>query len=57
MEAFRSLIRYNDWENDPLSLGNPSNAIASRYDLRKTSASAFGAIDAKITSKSLAYKN
>jgi hypothetical protein len=45
----RWMMQYNDWKNDPFSLGDPGNAIASRYDLRASNAPAFGAIDAKIT--------
>jgi len=46
-------MRYNDWQNDAYAEGNPRNAIASRYDLEPTNASAKGAIDAKFTTSSL----
>ncbi|KAG9393264.1 Phospholipase B-like [Carpediemonas membranifera] len=44
------LLRENNWEHDELSLGNPGNAIAARYDLRKPAQGpiAMGAIDAKV---------
>jgi hypothetical protein len=51
------LMRYNDYAHDPLSLNEPANAIASRYDLRSvnttgTQPKAYGAVDAKLTSAS-----
>lgn len=46
------LMRKNDYNNDPLSLSEPANAVASRYDLRTNSSKAksYGAVDAKLTS-------
>ena len=44
-------MQYNKWQSDPLSLGSPGNAIASRFDLLPASlgiASPFGATDAKV---------
>lgn len=51
----QGLMQRND-AADPLSKGDPAYAIASRYDLRVSPqvAHAFGAVDAKITSFSLA---
>jgi len=50
-EDAKYLIRYNEYTTDPLSLGDPGLAIASRYDLRAgITGRAFGAIDAKVTS-------
>jgi len=46
----KTLMRYNDYLHDPLSLGQANNAIASRYDLRTPNPVAFGALDAKLTS-------
>ena len=40
----------NQWETDPLSLGDAKNAIASRYDLSTSRPTAGGAIDAKVLS-------
>ena len=34
MATFQKIMRYNDYSNDPLSLGNPDNAICARGDLR-----------------------
>ncbi|KAL0223545.1 hypothetical protein P9112_002935 [Eukaryota sp. TZLM1-RC] len=45
---FKELMRSNNFETDPLSLGSPKNAIASRYDLDKENPRAHGAIDAKV---------
>lgn len=42
------LIRYNNWQHDPISDNYAGNAVASRYDLNPASPSAFGAIDAKV---------
>jgi hypothetical protein len=49
-ENIRSLLRYNDFQNDPLSAGNPTAAISSRYDLRTSSARTYGGVDTKVTS-------
>eukprot|EP00033_Pygsuia_biforma_P000496 GCRY01000585.1.p1 GENE.GCRY01000585.1~~GCRY01000585.1.p1 ORF type:complete len:543 (+),score=106.29 GCRY01000585.1:59-1687(+) len=46
------VMRMNYWQHDPLSLGDPGNAIASRYDLKPAGQprrEPFGALDAKIT--------
>merc|ERR1712146_320906 len=49
-----NLLRYNNYKFDPLA-GDPiSGAIASRGDLAKPQAVAFGAVDAKVTSFSMA---
>jgi len=54
IEDMKFLMQYNDYKNDPLSLGNPGYSIASRYDLRITNSKAFGAVDSKVTSYKLA---
>ena len=41
-------MQYNDYLEDPLSAGNPANAISSRYDLRTNNPAAFGGIDSKV---------
>lgn len=46
-EKFKKLIRQNDYKNDPLSLGKPSYAIASRIDLDRQ---CMGAYDSKTSS-------
>ena len=33
MESMKFVMRYNDYKNDPYSLGSPMNAICSRGDL------------------------
>jgi len=57
LETMQSLMRYNDWLNDPLSLGCPLNQLASRADVAPKNVpmcrrSAFGAINAKIAQAS-----
>ncbi|KNC85117.1 hypothetical protein SARC_02672 [Sphaeroforma arctica JP610] len=49
MDDAKRLIRYNHWQDDPLSLKDARNSIASRYDLSPKNPSAFGAVDGKIT--------
>jgi hypothetical protein len=51
MEDVLHLIRFNDYQHDPLSSGNPLHTIASRADLPSptTKRVPFGEIDAKIT--------
>ena len=55
IEKFKYLIQYNDWQNDPLSEGSPTNAIAARGDLRTRPATRvpFGGIDGKVSSVTL----
>ena len=65
-EDFQKFMRYNDWRNDKLSNGDAGSAILSRYDLRpdecialgnmKLCPSAFGGLDAKTVTKSLAER-
>jgi len=50
LDDFKRIMRYNDFKNDPLSFGNPANAIASRIDLDGKSPICMGAYDAKISS-------
>jgi Phospholipase B len=53
------VMRQNDFQQDPLSRGNPSFAIASRFDLYTPSmkpaskAMAFGAIDSKMVTTAM----
>jgi hypothetical protein len=50
--SFKHLMRYNDWQHDPYSQGNPGYSISSRFDLEATSdgPQAFGGYDNKMTS-------
>ncbi|KAK5581145.1 hypothetical protein RB653_001174 [Dictyostelium firmibasis] len=57
LEDFQALLRYNDFENDPLSHDTPFYSIASRYDLLKKNPSPFGATDTKVTSNSMIDQN
>lgn len=56
MPSFQHIMRYNDFEQDPISQGNPLYAIASRVDLDPHDPECFGALDAKLSSYSL-WKN
>jgi hypothetical protein len=53
IEDLKKLIRRNDWQNDPYSLGDACNQIAARCDLNSPSIGthyrAFGQIDSKVT--------
>ena len=53
--SMQKMIRYNNWEHDPFSEGNPCNQISSRCDLVKgnpanpdVQQSAFGSVDGKV---------
>ena len=52
MDSFLALMRYNDYQNDPLSHGSPWNAICSRGDL-SSSPSPDGCLDGKASMASL----
>jgi hypothetical protein len=61
IEDMQRALRYNDYSVDPLSQGTPAYAISSRFDLVTGNVSnpflvnsAFGGIDSKVTSSSLA---
>lgn len=47
----QALMRYNDYQHDPLSKGDPMSAVSSRGDLA-TPPVAFGAYDAKVIAAS-----
>ena len=50
MTSFKRIMRYNDYQHDPFSAGDPGNAICARGDLRNASASAGGCLDCKVSS-------
>lgn len=62
LESMQTIMTYNQYQTDPLSLGDPCNAIMCRQDLplvnnNSTSGEvAFGGIDSKITNSKLAAK-
>ena len=50
-KGFRDLLRYNNYEFDSISDGDPAKSIAARLDLETDGyANAYGAIDTKFTS-------
>jgi len=65
-DDFKTFMRYNDWQTDPLSNNDAAQSISSRYDLRPDSCihqgtmtmcpNALGGIDAKATNMDLAKK-
>ncbi len=51
LDRAKAILRYNGWQWDPFSEGDPTNAISSRADLASPSErAAGGGIDSKITS-------
>ena len=50
MASFKKIMRYNDYQHDPYSDGNPDDAICARGDLSPTRASAGGCLDCKVSS-------
>jgi hypothetical protein len=53
LESFKHMMQYNNYEQDPISRGNPLFAISSRVDLDPHQPQCFGAIDGKVSSYSL----
>jgi hypothetical protein len=51
LNDMKKIMRYNQWQTDPLSLGNSCLSISARCDLNPpaNSPGAFGAIDGKVT--------
>jgi hypothetical protein len=51
----KDILRLNNFETDEFAAKNPTNAVASRYDLHPeaTHRRYYGAIDAKVTSSEL----
>eukprot|EP01104_Vermistella_antarctica_P009221 TRINITY_DN2354_c2_g1_i1.p1 TRINITY_DN2354_c2_g1~~TRINITY_DN2354_c2_g1_i1.p1 ORF type:complete len:603 (-),score=165.15 TRINITY_DN2354_c2_g1_i1:6-1736(-) len=50
MTSYKYLMRYNDYENDPFSLGQPELSISSRFDLDTQYPMPMGGYDTKTTS-------
>lgn len=55
LEDMKHIMRFNQWQSDPLSLGDACKSISARCDLNSplnkntlNPYSAFGAIDAKV---------
>jgi hypothetical protein len=59
INTLKSLMQYNNYQHDPLSVGDPANAISSRYDLRAPDQhpAPFGGIDSKLSSWTLLQSN
>lgn len=58
MESMQRMMRYNEWQTDPLSLGDACNSISARCDLNPPSnyPGPFGGTDSKITFQDLSSK-
>jgi len=52
-QDMQNIMRYNEYQTDPLSLGDPCNGISARCDLNTTSAFPFGGFDCKVSSSVL----
>lgn len=52
LDSFMTIMRYNDFQNDPLAHGSPWNAICSRGDLASSPDSG-GCLDGKVGAASL----
>jgi len=51
LDDAKKFIRYNNYKNDPLALGDAGNQISARFDLDPSSSRvAFGGVDGKVTS-------
>eukprot|EP01121_Diplochlamys_sp_Union-15-3_P000252 TRINITY_DN10254_c0_g1_i2.p1 TRINITY_DN10254_c0_g1~~TRINITY_DN10254_c0_g1_i2.p1 ORF type:complete len:540 (-),score=62.92 TRINITY_DN10254_c0_g1_i2:125-1744(-) len=50
LQTMKSMMQYNNFQSDPLAEGQPTGAIASRFDLAPTSPMPFGGTDSKIVS-------
>eukprot|EP00121_Abeoforma_whisleri_P003448 Awhi_evm1s3097 len=49
IDDMKNIMRYNDYQNDPLSKHDPSGAICSRYDLKEGQAINSGCYDTKVS--------
>eukprot|EP01118_Nematostelium_gracile_P000397 TRINITY_DN1042_c0_g1_i1.p1 TRINITY_DN1042_c0_g1~~TRINITY_DN1042_c0_g1_i1.p1 ORF type:complete len:522 (+),score=135.38 TRINITY_DN1042_c0_g1_i1:111-1676(+) len=50
VKSMQNLMRYNNWQNDPLSGGSGAGGICCRGDLGNGNTSPFGCTDSKVTS-------
>jgi len=56
LTSFKTIMRYNDYKNDPISKGDPGKAICSRFDLDPTHPSPGGCYDTKVTNYAMFSK-
>ena len=64
LDSLKAIQRYNEWQRDPLSLGDACRGISARCDLNNPMFSnstlngfaAFGGIDAKVTDETMVPK-
>lgn len=54
MESMKSIMRYNDYENDKYSEGDSCNAICCRGDLKHAKPGPFGCYDTKVADYEMA---
>ncbi|KAG8513806.1 Phospholipase B-like 1 [Galemys pyrenaicus] len=57
MESMKYIMRYNNYEKDPYSEGDPCNTICCREDLNALNPSPGGCYDTKVSDISLASEN
>ncbi|KAL2100693.1 hypothetical protein ACEWY4_002454 [Coilia grayii] len=49
LDSLKHIMRYNDYKNDPYSMGNPCKTICCRNDLQEKRPSPGGCYDTKVT--------
>jgi len=56
LKGYKDVLRYNDYQHDPYSQGNPGYSISARFDLENLSEQpqAFGGYDNKVTDYEMA---
>eukprot|EP01135_Chromosphaera_perkinsii_P010365 Nk52_evm37s2118 gene=Nk52_evmTU37s2118 len=54
LESMKTYIRSNHYETEPFSKGDPTKTVCARGDLSSKKASAYGCLDGKVTSSSMA---
>lgn len=50
VDTMKKLLRYNNWQHDPYSLGSAGNQISSRFDLLTEKPACSGGYDSKMVS-------